>query len=651
MHDGKGSLDIPNDAVVEVVEPGIVATIKERQFLKKKTTVPLLSAPPRSLKKNFDSEVDPDNQQRFLRSKRHKSTTIAIKDSLQPGQRVLVKPVENLYRDEGASASAHHLVSDSAVSVATFTSKGEVIEGMPETGLDITITHDGFTFKDQINFSLEQFRKFKGDVFPGDIDVSDVKQSTFGDCFLLSTLMSIMRQEGGAVFLNGMMRQEDETTVLRLYHPETQQAHYLRVFNTYLHDSRKQSQVNHDQPWIHMIEKAYAGFAKKPGERAHASFRHMYGSGGFPKFAMSILMGEEGEQHFLKPPQRTSFIDYFSFDECIKLGKFTKENLDSRRDKVTAMRSELQNTPIFQILKRDQNELKLWSEYLIQFDKNRYILLLNKLEGECKPESSKQAFKEWVNAYKLQCPQIIGKACDVILAGLAEMSEDDFAKGKEDLLYKMYNAHREYCQPFSDLIRLYDEQSVVPININTIARFINDLSRLDPAHLVPDSVRECFLDEIKTGKSKLFHGNLGSARYSQEQLDVFADIKQKTSTHVMTVTTPNEFETDQPKGIKPKHAYALLGTEEIDVSGKKIKMIRIRNPWGRHGLVYNWDQADTGNIATVDESAAEFRVELSDFFRYFHSYDTCPNSFLRPKLEAVADLSTDESRPTSPSRR
>lgn len=451
--------------------------------------------------------------------------------------------------------------------------------------------------------------------------------------------MSIMRQEGGPEFLNGILQQEDETTVIRLYHPKTHEAHYLRVFNTYLHDSRKESQVNHQQPWIHMVEKAYAGFAKKPGEKAHASFRHVYGSGGYPKFAMSILMGEEGEQHFLNPRQRTSFTDYFSFSQCIQLGKYTKENSDSTRGEVADLYSELQGSPISQILKgdQDQNQLKLWIEYLIRFDKNRYILLLSKLEGKYKPGSSVTKFKEWVEAYKLECPDAISKSCDVILSELAELSEEAFAGDKEGFLRKIYEAHSDYCQPFSNLLRQYDEQSAVPINVNTLGRFINALSQLDPQHQIPAPVVACFLEELSTDQSKLLHGDLGSARYNQTELDVFDDIEKKSPTHVMTATTPTKFEIDEPVGIKPQHAYAVLGTEEVDIGGEKtLKMIRLRNPWGRYSLVYKWDQ--TGNITAAKESAAEFSVELGDFFRYFQSYDTCPNSLLRPKEEPAAGI-------------
>lgn len=50
MHiDSKGSLIIPDDAEVEVVEPAIVATIKEKKLFQSATTVPMLAAPPRML--------------------------------------------------------------------------------------------------------------------------------------------------------------------------------------------------------------------------------------------------------------------------------------------------------------------------------------------------------------------------------------------------------------------------------------------------------------------------------------------------------------------------------------------------------------------------------------------------------------------------
>ena len=45
----------------------------------------------------------------------------------------------------------------------------------------------------------------------------------------------------------------------------------------------------------------------------------------------------------------------------------------------------------------------------------------------------------------------------------------------------------------------------------------------------------------------------------------------------------------EDKGTVGKHAYSVLGVKDVIFRGKKIHMIKVRNPWGRYSLQYNWN--------------------------------------------------------------
>lgn len=65
-------------------------------------------------------------------------------------------------------------------------------------------------------------------------------------------------------------------------------------------------------------------------------------------------------------------------------------------------------------------------------------------------------------------------------------------------------------------------------------------------------------------------------------------------------------------GIVYSHAYTITGVEEEEKGGHTYKFIRIRNPWGRYGREYEFNE-EGKLVSIVNENLGEFRVELNDF--------------------------------------
>ncbi|KAE8286753.1 Calpain-3 [Larimichthys crocea] len=101
------------------------------------------------------------------------------------------------------------------------------------------------------------------------------------------------------------------------------------------------------------------------------------------------------------------------------------------------------------------------------------------------------------------------------------------------------------------------------------------------------------------------------------------------------VTSAHEMETRTNQGLVRGHAYSIIGLAECDEVGKntKVRLIRLRNPWGRVLWKGPWSAnskewttvsiADRENLKkqTVEES--EFWMSFNDFMRNFTKLEMC----------------------------
>jgi hypothetical protein len=43
---------------------------------------------------------------------------------------------------------------------------------------------------------------------------------------------------------------------------------------------------------------------------------------------------------------------------------------------------------------------------------------------------------------------------------------------------------------------------------------------------------------------------------------------------------------EEVKGLIPGHIYTLISALKFKIKGKKEKVVKLRNPWGDHGMLY-----------------------------------------------------------------
>nr|XP_008102805.1 PREDICTED: calpain-3 [Anolis carolinensis] len=109
---------------------------------------------------------------------------------------------------------------------------------------------------------------------------------------------------------------------------------------------------------------------------------------------------------------------------------------------------------------------------------------------------------------------------------------------------------------------------------------------------------------------------------------------------------PVVFERRMANGLVLSHAYSVTGVEEITFKREKLKLIRLRNPWGQVEWNGAWsDSSDEWNVIDGAEKTrlqhkvsedGEFWISLQDFLRYFTKLEICnitPDALEGDKLQ------------------
>uniref|UniRef100_A0A670I0P3 Calpain-3 n=1 Tax=Podarcis muralis TaxID=64176 RepID=A0A670I0P3_PODMU len=86
-------------------------------------------------------------------------------------------------------------------------------------------------------------------------------------------------------------------------------------------------------------------------------------------------------------------------------------------------------------------------------------------------------------------------------------------------------------------------------------------------------------------------------------------------------------------GLVTGHAYSVTAVEEITFKGDKLKLVRLRNPWGQVEWNGAWsDNSDEWNVINKAEKTrlqhkvaedGEFWMSFQDFLRYFTKLEMC----------------------------
>ncbi|XP_004562254.1 calpain-9 [Maylandia zebra] len=99
------------------------------------------------------------------------------------------------------------------------------------------------------------------------------------------------------------------------------------------------------------------------------------------------------------------------------------------------------------------------------------------------------------------------------------------------------------------------------------------------------------------------------------------------------ITSSAESEAKTSTGLVKGHAYSITGVEEVNARGQKVKLVRIRNPWGQ--VEWNgawsdnsreWDYIDSAEKNRIMQNSAddgEFWMEFEDFKRNYDKVEIC----------------------------
>lgn len=577
----------------------------------------LYSSPPESPEKlnHYANKLMPIGKDVFIFNYDRGSKMVGVYGQLKEGDRFLAREL------------AGH---PGILEVATFSPKDNKNPDMPETGDAIEIQQRGYVLAEQVEpakHEKQHWKRFKCPVFLRENLIADVKQNNLGDCFLLASALAILHRKNGDQFIKSMMIADGDYTIVRLFNPNTLQPCYIRVKNSiYHHDG--ENKVLHQAPWVHILEKAYMAFAfKSIGETAKVTipaFREMFGDGGNPSFAMTILTGERAVTQKMHPaPSQGQPYPYpLSSDQLLRC--------------VAAYYAEQQLGRLF----ADINAI---NDYLVKDN----VKVLPEVIACLKQSKDLQAIIAEIDV--IEKSHGTGLSIIPLLTFIANNVEAD---KQQDYLHDLI----VYFKKFADL--KLEGDSPIELTLETMREFVD----LGKYLFLQMQQRGAALDEIFEYKGKVTNlqelveyfqfltnppisfpddylqrlrkhafdpANIPDAThdialYSAKSLAIFEDIEKKLSNrkqnHAITGTTLPKFDEKVP-GLRPNHVYSVVRTELDKRTG--MRYVVVRNPWGHTGREYNHDlvpQPNNNNAVVENKRSAESRLVLSDFVKYFGSY-------------------------------
>ncbi|XP_060118915.1 calpain-3 isoform X2 [Heteronotia binoei] len=124
------------------------------------------------------------------------------------------------------------------------------------------------------------------------------------------------------------------------------------------------------------------------------------------------------------------------------------------------------------------------------------------------------------------------------------------------------------------------------------------------------------------------------------------DSTKHTNDGATRTIVPMLFEMRLANGLVKGHAYSVTAVDETTFKGEKIRLVRLRNPWGQVEWNGSWsDNSNEWNLIDKSEKIrlqhkiaedGEFWISLEDFMRYFTKLEMCnltPDTLEADKLQ------------------
>lgn len=90
---------------------------------------------------------------------------------------------------------------------------------------------------------------------------------------------------------------------------------------------------------------------------------------------------------------------------------------------------------------------------------------------------------------------------------------------------------------------------------------------------------------------------------------------------------------DRRTGLSGNHAYSLLSAHEVYHNGRQVRLVKLRNPWGKGEWTGDWSDSSpmwtddvrrqVGYNQLSNEDDGIFFMSFNDWMKYFHDFDVC----------------------------
>ncbi|KAL4679297.1 hypothetical protein H8959_008947 [Pygathrix nigripes] len=144
-----------------------------------------------------------------------------------------------------------------------------------------------------------------------------------------------------------------------------------------------------------------------------------------------------------------------------------------------------------------------------------------------------------------------------------------------------------------------------------------------------------------------FTGGVGEVLYlRQNSMGLFSALRHALAKESLVGATAlsdrGEYRTEE--GLVKGHAYSVTGTHKVFLGFTKVRLLRLRNPWGRVEWTGAWSDScprwdtlptECRDALLVKKEDGEFWMELRDFLLHFDTVQICSLSpeVLGPSLE------------------
>jgi hypothetical protein len=421
--------------------------------------------------------------------------------------------------------------------------------------------------------------------------IYDMKQGDIGDCYLVSSLISIVSTDP-KIIQNSMVDNGDTVTVrfFRKKRPVYVTVEKTLPYRELTAERNGQKHVSEQfygakgALWVSIMEKAYAVFLGNSYNKLESQ-----GVDGNVKFIRS-LTGLRAESNAMAGD----------------VGNTSSAIPQPEKYEISSLLEKMRKT------EREAFEADLRSKGQLPFWKKQRDVLWNKKKAEIffgiKPE---------------------------------EYDEKNLSE-----MFRKNSAFTTWMRKIQEKIRNFTDNGVR--SATEFFMVLKSMKEQDfPALNIPGldekKLRERYLTKLKDyilNKSPLF--NIGDDyEYEDRELIIFENIKDaKANKQIVTTGTSRlwftakkeaRFEKGQA-GVFGNHAYGVLGTTEknLTVRGKNIrrKFVIVSNPWqhgsrlyDHNGVGFSQEAVEDGAGAPIYDNHGIFLVELRDFYRTFSTVE------------------------------